>query len=663
MRFRIEECVICGIVNPRLVLRGWVENTVDKILITDSADFNYEIELKKNRKRISYFDHNIPLSKSNRFTIYGMSSSGEMIEIKKVYSKVQYRIKQKFKPKNNKKRYTLESGKYETYNFSKTWDMRKIDDYSKWIKKYETFSEVLDYAYKPLISIVMPVYNVPGEYLGYCIDSILNQTYQNFEICIADDCSTNQDTINTLQSYMKKDPRIKVVFREENGHISEATNSALSIAKGEYVGLMDNDDTLVVHALNEVVKILNEDKSIDFIYSDEDKIDMEGNRSDPHFKADFSLDSLYGGNYICHFSVIRKELIEKVGGFRKGFEGAQDFDLFLRLTNETNNIYHIPKILYHWRMIPGSTALNSSSKNYAGEAGKRALEDYFKRKNIDVNVDIMINTHYYVEYVLTEEPKTEIIIPIKEEYEHLTEYLESIVFDSYYKNIFITLVLKKGLTVPDISLITGACTINMEYFTTEENMLSTINNVIEKVDAKFVTLLDPYSYIHTFDWKEIMAGYAHQKHIALVGCKILDEANIVRKSGIIFNYDTIAIDANTPTFRNDFGSWGRLLVPNNFSAVNSICCMIEKDKFIKLGGLNTYLNYDFAIYDLSLKAIENGYRNIFIPQVEVINKRLYKKEIKNKEKEYFRQNWSRYLDKDPYYNDNMSKTLVFRLEK
>ena len=252
------------------------------------------------------------------------------------------------------------------------------NDYNKWLDENKCINEKKELKYKPLISIVIPVYNVKREYLEECIDSVLNQTYDNFEICIADDCSTNEETVNTLKEYEKRDKRIKVVYRKTNGHISEATNSAIEIASGEFIGLLDNDDILDEYALYEVVLKLNENKDLDMIYTDEDKLNSNGEYSYPNFKPDWSPDTFNSSNYICHFTVLRKSIVNKIGGFRSEYNGSQDYDLFLRFTEQTNKICHIPRILYHWRVIEGSTAAAGSNKNYAYEAGILALEDSFK---------------------------------------------------------------------------------------------------------------------------------------------------------------------------------------------------------------------------------------------------------------------------------------------
>lgn len=243
------------------------------------------------------------------------------------------------------------------------------------------------FSYQPKISIIVPVYNVAGVWLQKCIESVLAQRYQNWELCIYDDCSVNTSTLEVLNNDIYKDSRIKIRFGTVNQHIAAASNIAISMATGEYVGLLDNDDELNPDALFEVIRALNTDNSLDYIYTDEDKVESNGSHSFPYFKPSFNKILLYSNNYTCHFSVIRKSLGDSLGWFRKGYEGAQDYDLFLRITEATTNIHHIPKVLYHYRRIKGSTAEHFGAKSYAGLSGKRALESHFQSKSKDLTVE------------------------------------------------------------------------------------------------------------------------------------------------------------------------------------------------------------------------------------------------------------------------------------
>ncbi len=314
--------------------------------------------------------------------------------------------------------------------------------YLNWIQHNEQdIHHSLDaekYPYQPLISIVMPTFNGQKKYLSKAIDSVVNQTYPNWELCIADDASFLQETIDTLEEYSKKYKNISVVYRSKNGHISRATNSAIKIAKGEFVAFLDHDDTISPNALAEVIKRLNQNRHLKLLYSDEDKIDETDKRSEPHFKSSWNPDMFFSQNYISHLSVLKKEIIDKVGGLRVGYEGAQDYDLLLRALRDISEeeIAHIPKILYHWRMIPGSTAKESSQKAYTTDAGIKALKEFFRHsKNlITVQKGLLPNT-YKVNYPLPEkQPLVSLLIPTRDGYDILSKCIESILEKTYYKN-------------------------------------------------------------------------------------------------------------------------------------------------------------------------------------------------------------------------------------
>ncbi|OUP73983.1 glycosyltransferase [Erysipelatoclostridium sp. An173] len=637
MKYLIDEAVICGIKNPSLIIRGWVENSAEYLVVKKGNTVIKKQEIKKTRSRVSTFHYSIDLKGHTNVDIY-FEGNGKLEKVTNISATLSQRIIKKYKPKgilinnlNNKLSNKNSSLKKELAEINDGLiDMKNSEEYSAWLAKHEEFEPTKEYSYQPKISIVMPVYNVPGEYLGYCLDSILNQTYQNFEICIADDCSTNEDTIETLKKYMSRDSRIKVVFREKNGHISRATNSALELATGEFVGLMDNDDKLEIHALNEVVNVLNKNPDIDFIYTDEDKIDMEENRSDPHFKSDFALDTLYGGNYICHFSVIRKSIIDKIGGFRTGYEGAQDFDLFLRITNETNKIYHIPKVLYHWRMIPGSTAVGGDgAKNYAALAGKKALEDYFEKKGIPVNIDNFISTHYFVEYLLEKEPAVDIIIYNYKENSKILKSIKSMTVYSNYNIICIS-----------------------------SDDVNTVNETVKKSNSDYIVFVDGNTEFLTVDWLDILIGYASQDKIGVVGGKVLDENMLVREAGLIITDKPGLIPSTVLTYRGDYGYNGRLLVPFNYSIIECKLFAIKKDNFISL---DTKFNLEYAFYDLNLALLDKGYRNVFVPQVEIMNLNASSKVNDEIIELLFEKNVSYTKKNDFYYNKNFSKEKAFKI--
>lgn len=555
-----------------------------------------------------------------------------------------------------------------------------VKQYNKWIKKHEQKSEYRELEYQPLISILIPVYNIERKYLSECLDSILNQTYHNFEVCIADDCSTKEETKETLKEYSEKDNRIKVVYRKENGHISRTTNSALEIAKGEFIGLMDDDDILTDNCLYEMVLALNENKKLDFIYSDEDKLDMKGRRCEPHFKPDYSPDSILGGNYFCHFEVIRASIVKKIGGFRHEYVGAQDFDLFLRVIDETTKerIKHIPKILYHWRKIPGSTADTIGSKEYAILAGKKAVEETMKRRKIDADVLVPIeSTHYIVEYKYKKEPKVSIIIPTKDLADMLERCLESIYKKTKYKNYEI-IVVDNGSKEEKTKKLFDKYSKEKDNFRVIEynkefNYAAINNYAVKNCDGEYLLFLNNDTEVITDRWIQKMVGYAIQKHIACVGTKLLYPNDDVQHGGILLlGSDVVARHAFLNYEGDTYGFYGRMVVPYDYSAVTAACLMISRDKFNEVKGFEEKLKVAYNDIDLNLKLRKKGYYNVFLPQVE-----LYHYESKSrgldtttekykqylKEKEYLTTKWKDYIENDPFYNPNFSKKDAFMLDK
>ena len=553
-----------------------------------------------------------------------------------------------------------------------------IKQYNKWIKKHEQKTEYKELKYQPLISILIPVYNIEREYLSECLDSILNQKYQNFEVCLADDCSTKEETKQTLKEYEEKDKRIKVVYRTENGHISRTTNSALEIAKGEFIGLMDDDDVLTENCLYEMVAALNENKKLDFIYSDEDKLDMKGRRCEPHFKPDYSPDSILGGNYFCHFEIIRASILRKIGGFRHEYVGAQDFDLFLRIIDETtpDKIKHIPKILYHWRKVPGSTADTIESKEYAILAGKKAVEETMKRRKLDAEVIVPIeSTHYIVEYKYKKEPKVSIIIPTKDLASMLDRCLESIYKKTKYKNYEVIVVDNGSVEEKTKKLFekySKKDNFKVIEYNKEFNFAAINNYAVKESTGEYILFLNNDTEVITDGWIQKMVGYAMQNHIACVGAKLLYPNDDIQHGGVILGVGGIARHAFLNYEGDTYGFYGRMIVPYDYSAVTAACLMVSKKKFNEVNGFTEELKVAYNDIDLNLKLRQKGYYNVLLPQIE-----LYHYESKSrgldtttekykqylKEKEYMENHWKNELENDPFYNPNFSKKDCFMLDK
>lgn len=548
--------------------------------------------------------------------------------------------------------------------------------YKLWLKKNEekdiTYDEM---DYKPLISFLIPVYNVEGEYLKECLESVLAQTYDNFEICIVDDASVSEETIDVLNEY-EKNERIRIKRRKQNGHISKATNDALKMAKGEYIALMDDDDLLAPNALMEVVRVLNKDRKIDMVYTDEDKIGLDGERCDPNFKSDYAPDSLLSSNYISHLGVLRKTIVEKVGGFRVGYEGAQDYDLYLRFTEETDRIYHIPKVLYHWRKIPGSTSMEIGNKNYALERGRLALRDALDRRGIKGKVRIAEKCpYYYIEYKIEGSPRVSIIIPTRDHAGMTRSCLESIYAKTTYSN-YEVIVVDNGSKEKDTLAMFDEFGSKYDNFRVikadiEFNYAKLNNLAVKESKADYILLLNNDTTVITPNWIELMVGYASQRHVGAVGVKLLYPDDTIQHAGVVMGIG-VASHVFVGERRSSIVWGGRLTVPYNYSAVTAACLMVDRKKWNEVGGLEEDLKVAYNDVDFCLKLLEKGYYNVMVPMVELYHFESKsrgkddapeKKERFDWEQDYMRKKWGKRIENDEFYNPNYSKRTWFMLDK
>ena len=537
--------------------------------------------------------------------------------------------------------------------------------YIKWFNEQKKVSNYKNFKYRPFISFIIPTYNVNRELLCECLDSVLGQSYDNFEVCIADDNSSLEETKDTLREYMKKDKRIKVVFRDENGMISRASNTAIGMAKGEYIVLVDNDDVIEKDSIYYIVDVLNNDKSIDMIYSDEDKIGFNGKYMEPHFKPDFSPDTLMGVNYICHLCCLRKSIVDKIGGFRSEYDGSQDYDLFLRFTEVTDKIYHIEKVLYHWRQTPTSTAGYLGNKNYAYKAGKRALEDALKRRKLKGEVlDNPKVSTYLVKYGNDNE-LVSIIIPIKDKASITRRCIDSIYNKSTYKNFEIILVDNNSQEDGTFKMIEEyenkynnfksirlECEFNYSYIN---------NEAVRVASGEYILFLNNDTEVMSEDFIEYMLGYARLDHVGCVGIKLLYPDKLVQHAGVVLGFGGVAGHIYVANGYYDNGLFGRLVMPYNYTAVTAACLMIKKTKFIEVSGFDEKLKVALNDVDLNLKILDKGYYNVCLSNVEMIHyeskSRGYEASSEKhqrflKEQEYMKKKWGIILDKDKFFSKN-----------
>ena len=531
--------------------------------------------------------------------------------------------------------------------------------------------EISTFRNTPLISIIMPVYNVEPKWLDLAIKSIENQWYKNWELCIADDKSTNQDTIDYLKSL--NNPKIKTTFLEKNQNISAASNEALSLTSGEYITLMDNDDEITSNALYEVVKILNE-KDIDFIYSDEDKLEMDGTFSDPNFKPDFAPDMFLSQNYLSHLGVIKKELITQVGGFEVGLEGSQDYDLYLKVLEHTDKIHHIKKVLYHWRKIPGSTAAEYGEKSYAQDAGRKALENAMQRRGISASVkNGQTPGTYKVDYDIIGAPLVSIVIPFKDKPELLKICIESILEKSTYTN-FEIIGISNNSTDDEIftemkRLKTLDERISFHEYNIDFNYSQINNHAVEQyANGEHILFLNNDIEIISPLWIEEMLMYSQQEQNGAIGAKLYFPNNTIQHAGIVLVPKTIhsAILMYQGFDKEYYGYGSRLRCVNNYSAVTAACLMIKRDLFNKVGGFDEKkLSIAYNDVDLCLTVQEAGYKNIWTPYCEAYHhesiSRGHERSVKDVERRE-QEKWNLkdkhpeiFTHGDPFYNKKLTR--------
>ncbi|EHR4133876.1 glycosyltransferase family 2 protein [Enterococcus faecalis] len=577
-------------------------------------------------------------------------------------------------------KYMAKNGISHTIQRAKIEKLRNQASYPNWLARNEVLDieartqEIATFHYQPKISIAMPVYNVEEKWLRLCIDSILNQVYTNWELCMADDASTDPNVKKILTEYQQLDERIRVVFREQNGHISEATNSALAIATGEFVALLDNDDELAINAFYEVVKVLNENPELDLIYSDEDKIDMDGNRSDPAFKPDWSPDLLLGTNYISHLGVYRRSILEEIGGFRKGYEGSQDYDLVLRFTEKTTKerIKHIPKVLYYWRMLPTSTAVDQGSKGYAFEAGLRAVQDALVRRGINGRATHgAANGLYDVYYDIKSDKLVSIIIPTKNGYKDVQRCVSSIIEKTTYQNYEI-IMADNGSTDPKMHELYAEFEQQLpgRFFVESIDIpfnFSTINNrAAKKAHGEYLLFLNNDTEVITENWLTLMVSFAQQERIGCVGAKLLYPNNTVQHAGVILGLGGVAGHGHYGYPHGDLGYFGRLAINVNYSAVTAACLLMKKADFDAVGGFEEAFTVAFNDVDLCLKVQALGRDNVWLHEAELYHfesqTRGYddkgkKKKRFEQEKVMMEEKWGPLIENDPFYNPNLTRDI------
>ena len=521
-----------------------------------------------------------------------------------------------------------------------------------------------------VFSIAVPVFRTPAKFLCEMIESVRSQSFPFWELCLANADPEDREVAEILERYCREDRRIRVKNLKENKGISENTNAALAMARGEFVGLLDHDDLLAPDALYEMAARLEKDGGIDVFYTDEDKVTTDlSEHFQPHLKPDFNLDLLRSNNYICHFFVVRREIAERIGGFRPEFNGAQDYDFIFRCTEEAEKIVHIPRILYHWRVHSASTADNPASKMYAYEAGKRAIEGNLERSGVRGVVSLRQDYGFYdVHYPVEGEPLVSILIPNKDQKETLMHCIHSVLETSTWKNLEI-LIIENNSEQEE----TFACYRELEKdpririltYPGKTFNYSAINNFgVQQAKGEYLLFLNNDIEVITPDWIEQMLGNCQRPEVGIVGAKLYYPDNTIQHAGIIIGIGGIAGHAFLGLARAKSGYLHKASLQMDYSAVTAACMMMKEEAFRKAGGFEEKLTVAFNDVDLCLRTVEQGWLVVYDPHVEMYHYESKSRGAEDSEEklrrfqqeiEFMRTRWIRLLkDGDPNYNPNLT---------
>jgi GT2 family glycosyltransferase len=519
-------------------------------------------------------------------------------------------------------------------------------------------SEALRLASRPLVSVLTPVYDIDEAWLRRCIESVQEQVYENWELCLVDDASTQPHVARVLAEYAASDRRIRVERLERNSGIVAASARALSMARGEFVALLDHDDELAPDALLEVVKLLGEHPELDLIYTDEDKLDATGRRVEPFFKPDWSPDLLLSINYVCHLSVYRRAVLDEVGGFRPGFDGSQDYDLVLRFTERTQRIGHIAKILYHWRKVPRSTAAVADAKPYAFESAQKALREALVRRGLQGEVTMSPPGMYTVRYAINSDPLVSIIIPTKDKAGILRTAIDSIERRSTWKNREL-LVVDNGSAEPEslryLRDLEGRHRV-LPY--AEPFNWSSINNFAAKhACGEYLLFLNNDIEVIAPDWIEAMLEHAQRPGVGAVGAKLLYPTRTIQHAGVVVGVGGVANHAFRRLPAQDSGYFGLPMLIRNCSAVTGACMMVRAELFRELGGFDEGLRVAFNDIDFCLRLRARGLYVVYTPHAL-----LYHHESATRgtlhppeDERLMRERWPGAIERDPFYNPNLTQ--------
>lgn len=541
-------------------------------------------------------------------------------------------------------------------------------EYYSWIKKNTPSKKDLkeqrqyEFVNRPKISIVIPLYNTPKKYLLELIKSVQSQTYSNWELCLADG-STNP--LDYLQKVIKKDDRIKYKVLEENKGISGNTNEALKMVTGDYVALLDHDDLIPVNSLYEIVKAINENPEAEYIFTDEDKFTdiKKKTRYEPNFKPDYAFDTFTSYNYICHFSIFKKELMDKLKGFNEQFDGSQDYDLILRAVENAKQVVHIPQILYHWRVHPSSTAGNAEAKPYCFEAGKNAVQEHLKRKGLtqgkmEFGVAIVRNRAIYER---KEDSKVTMFLYLQDERIDLNKLGQDISEITYNNFEIIALVTKKITEKKEYENFIKK--IKKVIVIEKDRIISKFNELAKQVESEQIIFAKDIQDIKTKDFIEQLLGFIQRGDVGVISPRIIYKYTSSQYNGTVYGIDKEKIGYLDYTdVAGSFGYITRGAVVQNYSIIKSECIMVNKKDLEEAGFLDQKMDYTDAFANLAFTLFKKYKKlNVINPHIELETLEITQKTGKN----IFYENWKKELNKpDPNYNVNLrfEKNELFKVK-
>lgn len=553
------------------------------------------------------------------------------------------------------------------------------DPYRRWILAHGARTsdlaayreDALHFSQRPLVSVVMPVYDPPIAFLEAAIRSVMAQTYDRWELCMADDRSTDPEVRRTLERWSREDDRIKVVFRTSNGHISQASNSALDLAEGTFVALMDHDDLLAPDALHHVVRALEREPGLDLIYTDEDKVDENDRRSEPHFKPQWCPDHLLSRNYFGHLVVLRASIVREIGGFREGFEGSQDYDLLLRYTERTQRVHRIPKVLYHWRVHAGSAARGEDVKPYAYDAAKRALDESLVRRGEPADVSFLPGFRGYgVRFKRPLEGRVSVIIPTRDKADVLGTCLRSLFKLTDHPDLDVLVISNNSREKATVELLDGMQDEHagrFRWIAHDEpfNFSGLMNLGARHTTGDHILYLNNDTEVIHADWMRAMHEWSQRPGTGAVGAKLLYHNDTIQHGGVVIGLGGVAGHVFTGTHKDGPGYFNYVNTINNYSALTAACLMVERAKLDRIGGWDELFTVEYNDVDLCLRLREAGYHNVYLPHVSLyhyesltrghphMTKESYERHLR--EVRLFQERWEGYVKDDPCYNPNLTR--------